>query len=243
MYFEQVSVAAWQVWLNCPEWCFLICVWDRCWWRIVPCIHICTAVCWSRDLLGLCKHVVSSPGTGFSVQRSLPSISARMRTLHFDRLFPIAHTYGSKIICADCFPPLTKPSVIMPRYLLVHFWWKIVLKINLNALYSPVCFEKKNHNNNNNKNILNWKHVFEIKANKNLYVRIGTFISGMFLFYSSSLIGLGWWDYREGKLLCCPFEDMSVLEQSLPCPLNSLASAIKSKFILIHKVFNSSIAF
>lgn len=101
---------------------------------------------------------------------------------------------------------------------------------------------KKNHNNNN-KNILNWKHVFEIKANKNLYVRIGTFISGMFLFYSSSLIGLGWWDYREGKLLCCPFEDMSVLEQSLPCPLNSLASAIKSKFILIHKVFNSSIAF
>jgi len=83
---------------------------------MVPCIHICAAVSQSRDLLGLCKHVVSSSGIGLSMYKSLPSISARMRTLHFDRLFPTAHTYGSKIICADYFPPLTKPSVIIPWY-------------------------------------------------------------------------------------------------------------------------------
>lgn len=83
---------------------------------MVPCIHICAVVYQSQDLLGLCKHVESSSGIGFSAYRSLPSISARMRTLHFDRLFPIAHTYGSKIICTDCFPPLTKPSFIIPWY-------------------------------------------------------------------------------------------------------------------------------
>lgn len=93
---------------------FLTCVWGRCWLRMVPCVHICAAVCQSRDLLGLCKHVVSSSGIGFSMYRSLPSISARMRTLHSDRLFPTAHTYGSKIICADRLPPLT--SVIIPWY-------------------------------------------------------------------------------------------------------------------------------
>lgn len=95
---------------------FLTCAWDRCWLRMVPCVHICAAVCQSWDLLGLCKHVVSCSGIRFSMYRSLPSASARMRTLHFDRLFPTAHTYGSKIICADYFPPLTKPSVIIPWY-------------------------------------------------------------------------------------------------------------------------------
>lgn len=80
---------------------------------MVPCIHIHAAVCQAQDLLGLSKHVVSSPGIGFSMYRSLPSISARMRTLCFDRLFPTAHTYVSKIICTDYFPLLTKPSVFI----------------------------------------------------------------------------------------------------------------------------------
>lgn len=51
-----------------------------------------------------------------------------------------------------------------------------------------------------------------------------------------------WLDYREGKLLCCPYKDMSALEQSLPCPLNSFASAIKYRFVLIHKMCTSSAA-
>lgn len=63
------------------------------------------------------------------MDRVMPSISARIRTLCFDKVFCISQPYAFEIICVDCFPPLTEPGTVIINYSL-----RFCSRNNLNAL-------------------------------------------------------------------------------------------------------------